>query len=215
MGDSNLDAVKVERKTGGEHVHANGRELPYDVLGFWQWGGSDLLNNAWRGVLAEYLVACALGVTDGTRVEWDAYDMITKQGVKVEVKSAAYLQSWRQEKLSSISFNVQPTQAWDSRTGKYSTERKRQADVYVFAVLKHKDKLRVDPLDVEQWDFYVLPTAVLNEKIANQKQASFGRLRQLGPVKAGFGQLAQVIASMFSDPASSNDASHLSMKEAI
>ena len=32
-------------------------------------------------------------------------------------------------------------QGWDSSTGQYDTERKRQAKVYVFAVLGEKDQL--------------------------------------------------------------------------
>jgi hypothetical protein len=35
------------------------RLLDFDVLSFWQWSWSDLVSNATRGVLAEYLVARA------------------------------------------------------------------------------------------------------------------------------------------------------------
>jgi hypothetical protein len=87
-----LDKLHVVRKTGAERFHANGCPFAFDVLGFWRWSSSDLVSNALRGVLAEYLVACDIGVADGTRMEWDAYDLKTPGGVKVEVKSAAYLQ---------------------------------------------------------------------------------------------------------------------------
>jgi hypothetical protein len=65
------------------------------LLDFWQWAYSDLLSNTNRGRLAEFIVARALslGLTD-VRIEWDAVDLVTPTGVKVEVKSAAYLQSW-------------------------------------------------------------------------------------------------------------------------
>src|SRR5215831_11893730 len=195
LGQS-LDKLHVVRKMGAEPFHANGCPFAFDVLSFWQWSSSDLVSNAMRGVLAEYLVACALDVADGTRIEWDAYDLKTQGGVKVEVKSAAYLQSWKQTKLSTICFDVRPTVGWDASTNGFSPERKRQADVYVFALLKHQEKATLDPLNVAQWDFYVLPTAVLDEKCPNQKQISLTTLLQLQPIKASFGRIAAVIAGM-------------------
>jgi hypothetical protein len=191
-----LDKLSVMRKIGAERFHANGCPFAFDVLSFWQWSSSDLVSNAMRGVLAEYLVACALGVADGTRVEWDAYDLKTPGDVKVEVKSAAYLQSWKQTRLSTICFDVRPTVGWDASTNGFGPERKRQADVYVFALLKHQEKTTLDPLNVAQWDFYVLPTAVLNEKCPSQKQMSLSTLLRLQPIKVSFGQIATVIASM-------------------
>jgi hypothetical protein len=48
-----------------------------------------------RGVLAEYIVALAMGIDteEGVRREWDAYGLVLGDGTKVEVKSAAYIQS--------------------------------------------------------------------------------------------------------------------------
>jgi hypothetical protein len=79
----------MNRKSGTERFHRNGAQLGFDLLSFWQWSSSDLVNNVLRGRLAEYIVAQDLGVAGGTRTEWDAYDLQTKSGIKVEVKSAA------------------------------------------------------------------------------------------------------------------------------
>ena len=49
----------------------------------------------------DVIVASDLGCTDGVRQEWDAYDIETPDGIKVEVKSGAYLQSWSQKKHRS------------------------------------------------------------------------------------------------------------------
>jgi hypothetical protein len=185
---------------GAEPFHANGQPLPFDVLSFWRWSSSDLVSNAMRGVLAEYLVACDLGIAGGTRVEWDAYDLKSKQGVKIEVKSAAYLQSWHQNRLSAISFDIRPTIGWDAGTNTFGTIRKRQADVYVFALLKHKDKATLDPLNVDQWVFYILQAAVLDTKMPNQKRLSLTTLEGLAPVEAVFGQIASSIEYMFQPP---------------
>ncbi len=127
------------KKTGSEPFHKNGKSLDLSLLEYWQWFASDLISNTMRGILAEFIVASALGLTDNSRKEWDACDLITKDGIKIEVKSAAYLQSWTQKILSNISFNIKPTHAWNGETGEYSKDKKRSADIYVFCELKHKE----------------------------------------------------------------------------
>jgi hypothetical protein len=100
-------AMSVEQRTGAEPFHTAGTALPFDMLGFWRWSFSDVVSNATRGVLAEYLVACALGVAeDRVREEWTAWDLTGLDGTRVEVKSAAYVQTWHQTRLSPISFGV-------------------------------------------------------------------------------------------------------------
>lgn len=89
-----LPRVKLARKTGPEPFHANGTAVGCDLLDFWQWSTSDLVSNVTRGRLAEYIVARALGLdTNGVRNEWAAFDLQTESGVKIEVKSAAFIQS--------------------------------------------------------------------------------------------------------------------------
>ncbi len=92
-------ALIVECKTGNEPLHQDGNPLGETLLDFWRWSASDLVSNATRGVLAEYIVATALGLAGGVRVEWDPFDLLSQEGAKIEIKSAAYLQSWRQRIL--------------------------------------------------------------------------------------------------------------------
>lgn len=186
-------AVSVEPKSGRESFRQDGQPLPVTLLDFWRWSASDLVSNATRGILAEFIVAQALGLANGVRAEWDAYDLVTSSGLKVEVKSSAYLQSWFHKKLSTVSFGIQPTLAWSADTNELTTERKRQADVYVFCLLAHKDKTTVDPLDLRQWTFYVLPSAVLDDRCANQKKLSLSNLLRLGPVETDFDGLATAV----------------------
>ena len=94
------------RRTGDEPFHADGSALPFDVLSFWQWYASDLAGNALRGCIAEYLVLQALGAKPDVRQEWDAVDIRLTSGLTVEVKSAAYHQSWAQRKEYSIGFSM-------------------------------------------------------------------------------------------------------------
>jgi len=193
MGD--LGPIDCERRGGGEPFHDGGRALGLDLLSFWQWSTSDVVSNATRGVLAEYLVAGALGVADGCiREEWAAYDLEARDGTRVEVKSAAYIQSWHQERLSQISFLVPKTRGWDRDTNRQDDDPRRKADVYVFALLAHTDQATLDPLDVSQWEFYVLPTEVLDERQRGQHSITLPSLRKLAGDAVDFAGLADAVA---------------------
>jgi hypothetical protein len=90
-------------REGGRHLGENAH-----VRDFWSWAFSDLRQNNVRGHLAEYIVGVALDVPLTVRSSWDDYDLLVPAGklgrgaVRVQVKSAAYLQAWGQRKLSAI-----------------------------------------------------------------------------------------------------------------
>jgi hypothetical protein len=143
-----------------------------------------------RGILAEYLVARAVGSTDKSRVEWDRYDVISPQGTRIEVKASAYLQSWRQKRPSNIRFEVAEKSGWDAETDTYDAERRRSADIYVFCLLAHQDRATVDPLDVAQWRFFVISAPQLSAQIGVQKSIGLSRLQAIGAVETTYGELA-------------------------
>ena len=67
----------MEQKTGNEYFYFDGMPTGYLLNDFWRWQSSDLLNNALRGVLAEFIVAKALGIdTNGPRFEWEPFDLL-------------------------------------------------------------------------------------------------------------------------------------------
>jgi hypothetical protein len=182
-----------ERRSGVERFHRDGSELDATLLHFWQWVASDLRSNATRGRLAEYLVAQDLGVANGVRREWVAHDLSTPDGIKIEVKSAAYVQGWVQRRPSQISFDIRPTLGWDPDTAKFGESRCRQSQVYVFALLHEKDEKKLDPMNVGHWRFLVLPTSVLDQTCATQKTISLQRLRALDPEEVAFGEITPAI----------------------
>jgi hypothetical protein len=189
----NFGRIETEPKSGAEPLHANGAALGVSLQRFWQWSGSDLISNSQRGVLAEFLVALALGVDGGVRREWDAYDLRTDSGIKVEVKASGYVQSWAQEKLSSVGFDIAPKLSWDASTNISPTEAARPPDVYVFAVHAHIEQESIDPLNVTQWEFYVLGTTVLNQACRSQKRISLGALQSLCPKAVRFEDLSEAV----------------------
>ena len=132
--------VTVQPKNGSERFHDSGSLIQPTLSDFWRWGFSNVIDNTTRGVLAEFLVASALGIASGTRSVWDAYDLRLPSGLTIEVKASAYLQAWGQAKLSKPSFSIGSARAYDAATNALAPESKRQADVYVFC-LETRDHL--------------------------------------------------------------------------
>jgi hypothetical protein len=193
MAEVLLPPLVVTRKSGSEPFRVGPAILGFDLMSFWQWSASDLVSNALRGRLAEFLVAQALGIAEGVRAEWDAYDLHTCQGLAIEVKSAAYLQTWAQKALSAIIFDIAPTRFWEATTNVLGTDLRRQADLYVFALLAHRDKPTLDAMDLSQWEFYLLPRAILDVRLPKQKQVSLSALLRLEPVRCSFRELGPAI----------------------
>ncbi len=201
MTESLLPAVIVARRTGTEAFHSAGIAVGFDLTAFWQWAASDLAGNALRGILAEFLVAKATGAGADVRAEWDACDLRTDAGVRIEVKSAAYLQSWSQRRYSSIGFDIAPKRGWDAATNTSAASACRTADVYVFALLAHQDKATLDPLDLTQWRFYVASARTLDAHFGAQKRIALSSLTKVASKPVSYNDLAATVGSVLGAPA--------------
>lgn len=189
MEKINLFNVETIKKIWNELFSFNKNNLNFQLLDFWSWNGSDLLNNAMRWKLAEFIIAKALDIANSYRIEWDEYDLVYN-GIKIEIKSWAYIQSWEQDRYSNIILSIKPTKDdnW--------YEFKRKSDIYVFAILSHKEAKTINPLKLEQWDFYIIKTSILNEKLWNQKTIGLNWLLKLNPIKCNFDQIKESINSI-------------------
>jgi hypothetical protein len=127
-------------------------------------------------VLAEFLVAEQLGLTGTRRKGWDNYDLLTKSGLRVEVKASGYLQGWAQATHSRLNFGRVVGRPWDENTNEFGAEPEVRADVFVFAVQTCRDHASYDALDVGQWEFYVVPAGRVQE--CGQKSVSVQWVRQ-------------------------------------
>lgn len=182
------------RKTGDEKLSFNGRETGLTIQDFWSWAFSDLLDNTLRGSYAEFIVAAALGIDlTRERANWEPWDL-TMQDIKVEVKSCSYVQTWEQERPSAIKFSIRPSMSWSAKAG-FSGEQQRPSDVYVFCLYAEKDAARADPLRLDGWEFYVLPTRRLDESCGGQKSIALSSLLQLDPVKTDYEGLKAAVQS--------------------
>lgn len=177
-----LGQIESARRTGEELFLNDSAKLSFDIKSFWAWYASDVVSNTTRGALAEFIVGTALdadSVFNGVREEWASYDLYDPRGFPVEVKSSAYIQSWTQNEYSKISFSYPATQSWDAKTNTQSEEKSRMAHVYVFALLKHKNQETLNPLDVSQWEFYVVSTITLDRRKRSQSSITLKSLQDL------------------------------------
>ena len=187
-----LPKIHTKRKVGTENFSLLNKKLEFEVNDFWSWNQSNLIENRTRGILAEFIVKKALNIKDRTRIEWDSYDLTTVKGTKIEIKSAAYIQSWEQPKYSKIEFGIAQT-IGEKSNPEYDGKYRRWSDYYVFCLLENKDQKTINPMKLEQWSFYVLKTEILNEKVPNQKKIGLNSLLKLNPIKCEFNELKKII----------------------
>lgn len=79
----------------------------------------------------------------------------------------------------------------------FDPESKRQSDIYVFCVHHHRMKDTVNPLDVTQWSFYVLPTRQLDRILGNQRTISLSGLLKLGAVQTDYAGLRHTVYGLY------------------
>jgi hypothetical protein len=138
---------------------------------FWAWAFSDLRQNSIRGHLAEYIVAQALGIGLEVRSAFEDHDLNLPEllvprskggrtAARIQVKAAGYLQGWKQKALSTITFaglRQRPFALGREEAHTLAKHKLAKADVFVFAVQTAKLHEAYDAMDVDQWEFRVLP----------------------------------------------------------
>ena len=143
--------------------------LNINTAEFHRYAFSNFLDNVVRGSLGEYIVALALGITDDTPLNsWESWD-ISYQDLKIEVKTSAYVQTWYQKKKSTPRYGIQKREGYVGNTGDLDGIKARQANVYVFCLFTYEDYHDKEGaqkaiVNLESWQFYVVPTNKLPEE---------------------------------------------------
>ncbi len=185
--------------SGIEEFILHGANIGITVMDFWRWAFSDLIDNTQRGIMAEFLVYSSLNqitLDTQTRENWLPFDVTSPSGRRIEVKSAAYIQAWTPENIfAQIRFDIRKKLAWDNVTATSAAVAKRNCDLYVFCLFTAKTK-DVSLLNLDYWDFYILPTSVLDKKVPDQKEIALSSLLKLEPIKTGYDGLGAVIESI-------------------
>ncbi|MGW4722168.1 hypothetical protein [Streptomyces sp. NPDC004291] len=161
------------------------------VLDFWRYAMPDLRTNTTRGLLAEFLVHRAVGAVE-RNPEWDSFDVLAPDGLRIEVKTSAYLQAWGQARLSEIRFSRLRGRTWTPEGGVSETQS-YNADVYVFALHTARTHSDYDPLDVGQWSFHVASRALV--EATGQASLGLAAVRRLCGEPVGYKMLAARIAA--------------------
>ena len=161
--------TKPENKFHFDESPANFNDKERSVSDFWQWAYSDLYQNVTRGMVGQYIVAWILGVDDIPDDAWGSYDLLSKEGKKIEVKTTSYLQAWEQKNEPNPKFRIKKTSFYSKDSG-YSKEKDFQADIYVLCYFFEEDKEKVNITNLNQWKFWVLPKKIV-ERIFSEKES--------------------------------------------
>ena len=70
----------------------------------------------------------------------------------------------------------------------------------MFCLLAHPDKVTVRPLNLDQWEFYILSTNRLNNLLGEQKSIMLASLLRLSPQKSSFAELSDSIEKAAKEP---------------
>jgi len=119
--------------------------------------GSRLIENSYRGLVAEIIVASALGpewkICSGG---WSGWDLEHVGGCRIEVKQSAARQTWAAPtKPSATTFSIAEKTGYYEDGIKWIPKAGRPAHIYVFAYHPIMDD-GADHRDASQWQFYVL-----------------------------------------------------------
>lgn len=167
-----------------DEFKVNGQEIGLTVLDFWKYAYSDL-NADPRDVIAEFLVSNALGIKEATnRQDWTLYD-IDFNGIGVEVKCTGYFQTWREDNKVSEERRFSIRKATDRKTDICE----RHNDVYVFCLLKGTTREEANPLILENWEFYVIPTSKINAECGDNQTIGLSKVKKLCNRMVTYGEL--------------------------
>lgn len=170
--------------TGFEPFTISSHPSGFALIDFWQFQFS----NIWdlQDQIAEFIVAQALEIKEPhNKNGWTLWD-ITYKGMRVEVKETAYYHSWRTDGNYSTQRSFSITKAF-SRYKDSTSEYCRQNDIYVFCLNTGKTKEESNPLDLDHWRFWVVPTETINHACGNNKTITLSRLQKITGLKDGIG----------------------------
>lgn len=156
----------------------NEKELSFGLLEFWQQKYSNIYNM--QEVIAEFLVEKALGIDKAQNTDyWTLYDILYRN-YRIEIKETSYYHPWNENGIVSKyrSFGITKANSnYDIKDCENKFER--QNDIYVFCLNTGNTKEESNPMNLNNWEFYIVPTSIINEKCGNNKTITLGKVRKL------------------------------------
>ena len=180
-----------------EMFQYKGQEL-FSVLDFWRYAYGQL--EGLSETVAEFLVARALGIEKAENVNyWTAYDMAYRNK-RIEVKATSYVHPWNTSISKVRNFSIEPTNNsyWGNNTDDVNAGKKlsRQSEVYVFCLNSNTDIQKNNPLKVDDWIFYIVPTYEINiycKDNPEQKKISLNVIKRLAQNGVAFDELKNAV----------------------
>lgn len=189
--------MKYPVMDGSEQFTDENKALQTTIKDFWAWSMSRLLADGPRGDLAEFIVNTALGVdTSNAKRGWGECDIIYN-GVRIEVKCSSVLQAWDRQTQSTPVFSISKTLNCDVKEttsgyqyiGRDNSQPQRRSEIYVFCLFANPDRKTANPMALDQWQFYIVPTQTINEKCGNRRSITLSGISRLGFDPCKFGEI--------------------------
>ena len=148
------------------------------IKDYWQWTYSDLLIESNRTTLGLFIIAHALELTKMPRINWGIVDLRYKRK-KVSIDISSRIHGWKQSKSNRILFDITIKKGIHAKNEHSLTFKNREADLYIFGLHKEKELKKADFLNLEQWDFYVVSTSILDEKFPTKNKIGIRLLNSI------------------------------------
>ena len=165
---------------GNEEFLFDGKAVGFDFLDFWKFHYSNVYDLQDR--IAEFIVSKALGINKAQNDQyWTLWD-VSYRDKRIEVKETSYYHSFNQEgKVSKQRvFGITKANGSYDPVKSGNSEFCRQNDVYVFCLNTGDTKEASYPLNLNNWEFYIVPTSVINANCGSNKTISLGKIKSFG-----------------------------------
>lgn len=195
---------------GDERFTCGSNEIRATIKDFWAWSMSRLMGDGPRGDLAEFIVNTALGMdTTIPKKGWGECDIVYEYNgrpVRIEIKCSTYLQAWERPTLSKPVFSIAKTVNCDigefeggyRYIGRDGLPPERRSELYVFCLFAETDRAIADPMNLDQWEFYVVPTALINERLDDQRKISLQGIEKLGIARCSYSEIKGAVDAISS-----------------
>ena len=187
-----------------ENFTYNGESIGCNLIDFWKFRYPNIFDM--QDELSEFIVARALGTNEASNIDyWTLWD-IDYAGYRIEIKETSYYHSFNKEGEISKSRNFGITKsnsrylvnAEGKTTDDYINVFERHNDLYVFCLNTGYSKEESFPLNLNNWEFYVLQTYFINQKCKNNKTISLNRVRKFTDA-VNYGNLKNKIDSVIKE----------------
>lgn len=148
---------------------------------FWSWAFSDLLDHDVRAAFAQFVVCLGLDRTALPRVSWTGGDL-PYRGRSLRVVHLGHVAAWDVDA---------PATVWQGAEGERDPHWSRQrdavvelggegaADCWIVSHDPRRDPRALDPLDVAEWEFFVLPHHAVELEAGPERVLALRRMRFL------------------------------------